>query len=258
MSWKQPALGLVGLAALGAVVWAYRSGQPVSQPALASTSADPATSLDAGAHAPATRPAARDASIPQQQSPCASVLAGAQPGMTYRYSLQTPRASQQLVLRLASRQPDGRGRIDAWHASLEAAGEPSLEDDLVRHCDGAGEADFWGPLGVAGITQVGEPTWRWPAHLREGQTFEGDVTTRIGGESGTSHRTHRVLKREPVSVPAGDFDGWQVEVVEQLASEADLAGTLWIAEGVGLLRSRREYLPGEEETVELLSMEQAS
>jgi hypothetical protein len=35
-------------------------------------------------------------------------------------------------------------------------------------------------------------------------------------------------------------------------------GTLWIAEEVGLVRSLREYLPGEEETVELLSVEQAS
>jgi len=189
---------------------------------------------------------------------CTSVLAGPEPGALYRYAVRSPYATgQQLVLRLAQRDLDRGVRLDTWHFLVSSDDQPDLEGELPRHCDGRGEAEFWGPLGVPGLLDVTEPSWRWPAHLDVGDEFEGHVQSSFGSDSTETERRHRVTARERVSVPAGDFDCLRVDFTESLDGESTPAGSVWIAEGVGLVRSQR-VLPDQTQTMELISFEQAS
>ncbi|NOY92875.1 MAG: hypothetical protein GXP55_16950 [Deltaproteobacteria bacterium] len=257
---KKLYIGAAALAALGLLAWALWPPDASSHRA-----ATPRDGLEL-AGSPSTHSATTsipnqtgaDAGEPTLGGPCASVLEGPGPGAVYHYAVQTPQASQELVVRFLERDSEQGVTLNRWQTELRIGDHPALTGQLLRHCDARGEAEFWGPLGIPGLAELSEPTWRWPAHLRLGEIFEGEVSLLVAGESPmATRRRHTVAARERVSVPAGDFDCWRVDMTEWLEGQATPAGSLWVAEGVGLVRSRRE-LRSETRTMELISVEEAS
>ncbi|MGE0786219.1 MAG: hypothetical protein AB7S26_11060 [Sandaracinaceae bacterium] len=95
--------------------------------------------------------------------------------------------------------------------------------------------------------------WRWPAALSAGQSFSGTARfdprrAAMAVPDGTTEpdvlrvtRDHRVVGQESVEVPAGRFEAWRVDYEERQAfgehGETG-SGTVWVAEGVGLVRSQ--------------------
>ncbi len=253
-------IGGAALGALGLLAWALwapdaSSGRGAGPLPSLETTASPSTRSARGR---SPSPTAADAGETTPAGPCASVIEGAAPGAVYHYAVQTPQASQDLVVRFLQRDMDQGVTLERWQTELRIGDHPALTGQLLRHCDARGEAEFWGPLGIPGLADLSEPTWRWPPRLRVGEVFEGEVSLLLEGESPiATRRRHRVIARERVSVPAGDFDCWRVDITEWLEGQATPAGSVWVAEGVGLVRSRRE-LPSETRTMELISIEEAS
>lgn len=109
--------------------------------------------------------------------------------------------------------------------------------------------------------------WRWPAVLAPGVAFRGTATLDPShadarmpeGASASSMliitRNHIVAEREEVQVPGGTFDAWRVVYEERQAfgthGETG-SGTMWVAEDIGLVKSRAENSRGVTQTIELV------
>ncbi|NOY91948.1 MAG: DUF3108 domain-containing protein [Deltaproteobacteria bacterium] len=92
-------------------------------------------------------------------------------------------------------------------------------------------------LDFAGLSELKFQGWRWPARLRAGMTFGGELRRTMLDQTLSAQRQHRVLGVESVSTPAGSFDAWHVEVIDQAPGRAEpQSGDVWVKSGVGLVR----------------------
>ncbi|MGF1469558.1 MAG: hypothetical protein ACFCGT_25840 [Sandaracinaceae bacterium] len=113
----------------------------------------------------------------------------------------------------------------------------------------------------------GASRWRWPVRLAPEVRFEGTATfdpadAEMAVPEGAEDaevlqvvRRHTVEARERVEVPAGTFEAWRIAYEERHAfGEHGETGTgeLWVAEGVGLVKSAARNAAGILQTIELL------
>lgn len=209
---------------------------------------------------------------------CDHPFIAAELGQWRRYRWQESREDRAAELRLrprGTRQLPSGERVVTWAARVHAADDDSelAEATLTTRCvPGQDSEEPW--FGILerslGLRLTDEPgRWRWPAELSEGQRFEGTAhfdprgaEMRVPeGASGPQTlrvtRRHVVEGRESVEVPAGRFHAWKVLYQERHAygeRGEEGTGTLWVAPGIGLVKSRAENSRGVVQTLELTSM----
>lgn len=104
------------------------------------------------------------------------------------------------------------------------------------------------------VTRLHDQTWRWPSELEAGTVFDGSVVATVSTIDLTIFRNYRVVGRETVHVPAGDFETWRVESEDtSLTNRTPVRGTYWVAEHVGLVRTEQAMMGSDRLTAELLS-----
>jgi hypothetical protein len=157
-----------------------------------------------------------------------------------------------------------------WMVRVTATDDESQlgEARLVTRCVPGQDAQepWFGILERSLGLVLTEGGWRWPAALRAGQRFEGtarfdprDSEMRApDGVAGPQMlrvtRRHVVEGRETVEVPAGTYRAWKVvyEERQEFGPRGELgSGTLWVAPGIGLVKSRAENSQGIVQTIEL-------
>ncbi len=118
---------------------------------------------------------------------------------------------------------------------------PPAASFRARCIPDVGAEEPWMIPGIPGTTFGGE-RWLWPLDLETGGTFDGVVELRLGteGPALVTHRSYSVEEPEQMTVPAGTFEAWRVSYVDDsvldgASSRSD--GTVWVARGVGLVRS---------------------
>ncbi len=125
---------------------------------------------------------------------------------------------------------------------------------VVRRCDSSGAQEPW--FGYdAGMFRFREQTWRWPHELSAGAVFEGSVLAAMSTIEIDLFRSYHVREREHVRVPAGEFDAWRVESADTTVTNPTpvAAGTYWVAEGIGLVRTEQAITGSERMVAELTS-----
>ncbi|MFK7989271.1 MAG: hypothetical protein AB8I08_24845 [Sandaracinaceae bacterium] len=164
-------------------------------------------------------------------------------------------------------------RVVTWAVRVQAEdddselGEAVMETRCVPSHDA--EEPWFGILERSlGLTLTDAPgRWRWPAELAEGLRFEGTASFDPDGSDMQRPpdavgplvlrvtRHHVVERRERIEVPAGTFETWRVAYEENHAfgdrSETG-NGVLWVAEGIGLVKSEAENAAGVTQTIELI------
>jgi len=150
-----------------------------------------------------------------------------------------------------------RGRLDVQVVSVRhgAAGDvltiragttgasPRREVTVERTCDDVvGVEDPWFlPAYMAvGAMRPRERLWRWPRELAPDAIVAGRVELGDSEPRMTLERRGVVREREHITTRAGAFDAWRVEVSEEGsfgARSLRQSGTLWLADGVGMVRS---------------------
>lgn len=223
---------IVGLCAVIATVvlaWPRSSGEPAEGgPAEAATP----PSVDDSPRVPTPHEASRGPECPHRYIPF-------DVGTELEYRWWTSEARGSLMLELVEIDEVEGESIARWRSSVRADGAPEVTSDFGRACSAErGAEEPWVGHGAGQRTlRFDRQTWRWPARLELGATFDGDVTVVLAGRPlGEVHRTHRVLAREPIEVEAGAFDAVRVETIDRHGS-TEIRSTWWVADGIGLVRS---------------------
>ncbi len=99
---------------------------------------------------------------------------------------------------------------------------------------------------VTGASVPAAPLWK----LGYAWTSVWNLTGKQGllRGDGTFERHYRIMAREKVSVPAGTFDTWRIDVNLHITGKAGLFNinrdigeyTLWYAEGIGIVREQHK------------------
>lgn len=202
----------------------------------------------------------------------------ARAGQWRRYRWRATSEEDVATLRVsASRtrtRPDGEREI-LWAIRTGAEGDedPIASINLRTRCRPGDEAEepWFGILERVGMrVRMTRRTaiWRWPAALSPGVSFRGTATfdaehtdARVpegveGEPMLTVTRTHIVDRREEVEVAAGTFDAWRVAYEEHhsFGTHGETGeAVVWIAEDVGLVKSRAENSQGVVQTLELVA-----
>jgi hypothetical protein len=193
----------------------------------------------------------------------------------YRWAQTHTNADGQGELRIEARAARelGDGEIElTWRARMTAGpdAEPAEATTSTRCSARSAEEPWFGVVDLAtGRTLLrGAGRWRWPAELSNGLAIDGHAAFRLspyeieqlGPEfvrsAEVANRRHRVVGREEIDVPAGHFSAWRVDYEEERALGGHVrqgTGTLWIAPGPGLVRSRAVTARGGVETIELIA-----
>lgn len=209
---------------------------------------------------------------------CDNPFVPSAPGEWRRYTWQQSGLDQVAELRVeavAARElPTGQREI-AWSVEITSAedGSPLAREQITTRCTfGRGAEEPW--FGILersrGLTPIDSPErWRWPSHLSAHQTFEGTaqfdptgadmrIPTGVRGPQILRvTRRHTVEEREAVGVPAGRYRAWRVGYEEQHAfgpRGEQGSGTVWVAPGVGMVKSRSENQAGVVQTIELAAL----
>jgi hypothetical protein len=177
----------------------------------------------------------------------------------------------QLVLEAQASREIGNGRLEVpWRVGVVAGdGEPRTAT-LTMWCEPGGESEepWFGTTDIVSGRRMirGARRWHWPVELSVGTHIDGELTFRpspseseqLGPEYARelerASRRHEVVARERITVPAGELDVWRVDYTEERALGQHVRrgrGTLWIAEEIGLVKSRAETALGAIETMEL-------
>ncbi|MCA9608665.1 MAG: hypothetical protein KC619_23840 [Myxococcales bacterium] len=170
--------------------------------------------------------------------------------------------------------PDGE-RVVTWlvRASREGETERPSQVTLDTRCRPGEDAEdpWFGILERAIGHRFTRRTqrWRWPAVLGPGVSFRGTATLDpsaadaqppegVEGEHMlTVTRHHIVDEAVDVEVPAGTFHAWRIAYEERQAygSHGETGtGTMWVAEDVGMVKTRAENSRGVVQTIELMQM----
>ena len=199
------------------------------------------------------------------------------PGQWRRYSWRQSgeaRAAELRIEALSARELDGGEREITWEVEITATdsqAELAREAMTTRCVPGRDAEEPW--FGILerslALTMTRQPRWRWPARLRAGATFEGTAAFDTQGaemrapDDATGGpellrvtRSHTVGEREPIEVPAGSWRAWRVDYDERHAfgerGESG-SGTVWVASGVGMVKSTAENSQGVSQTIELVA-----
>lgn len=134
--------------------------------------------------------------------------------------------------------PASDGWEGQWHVRVALSGLPRpLEVEFRRACAEDGLEEPWDTSDLMSpLIAVHERSWRWPSQLRTGMEFEGTAELEFAGRRGTVARRHAVLSRSTVSVPAGTYETWAVEVTDTSNSTVRIS-EVWVAEGIGMVRT---------------------
>ena len=226
-------------AALGTLLLAGKTARPEA------AGADVRPRRDATRVAPPSSPA----SVPVDggvRLDCAHPLVPSAVGALRRYRILggSPTEPGELSISLEHLRADGAELVSMWRIVVHAEGREPAGTRIETRCEpGVASEDPWSAL-VPALTSLSvEGRWRWPVVLEPGTTFGGTARLRVQSDPQTwltIERRHRVEQRETTAVPAGTFDAWRVDVSEETrdAEGAEtVRGTLWVAEGVGLVRS---------------------
>ena len=208
-------LAVAGVAALALGTWCW--GRPIDTPAPA-THPPP---VPVARSEPAAVPSVLDAATPHSSTGvCAEHWLALPAGTELRYAMSVTDGSEtqsgDYRLHLDSTRDEGRERIESWRATIafEGADEP-VETSFERRCsEAAGAEEPWMGLDFAGLSELKVQGWRWPAHLRAGAIFGGELRRTMLQQTLSVEREHRVLGIESVSTPAGSYDAWHVELTD--------------------------------------------
>jgi hypothetical protein len=209
---------------------------------------------------------------------CDHPLIAAERGQWRRYTWRQSTQERVAELRLRPRRtrelPSGEREV-TWAVRVTAADDASqlAETDLTTRCAPGQNAEepWFGILERSlGLRLTDDPgRWRWPAELSAGQRFEGTAhfdprgsemrapDDAVGPQVLRVTRTHVVEGREPVEVPAGRFRAWKVVYEERHAfgERGEVGnGALWVAPGIGLVKSRAENSQGVVQILELAAL----
>jgi len=185
-----------------------------------------------------------DAATPHSSTGvCAEHWLALPAGTELRYAMSVTDGSEtqsgDYRLHLDSTRDEGRERIESWRATIafEGADEP-VETSFERRCsEAAGAEEPWMGLDFAGLSELKVQGWRWPAHLRAGAIFGGELRRTMLQQTLSVEREHRLLGIESVSTPAGSYDAWHVELTDQApGGSAAQHGDVWVMAGIGLVR----------------------
>jgi len=162
-------------------------------------------------------------------------------GASRTYAMDVSGQMGELTADLVNVVRAGRARTATWAFSFGLTGANPVTSRVERRCDREGAEEPWFGYGIDTALQLDRQTWRWPDALRIGLEFAGTVDAVIGSMRVTARPEHRVIGREPVSVPAGLFEAWRVETTDT----PDVGGephhsTWWVVEHLGLVKSVQE------------------
>jgi hypothetical protein len=183
--------------------------------------------------------------VPATEAICDHPFIPSEIGTYLRYRLARNGSDDTSVFVHTLRRTDSlAGRVaQRWQLEASAGqGSASRSYEEARECIPGGDAeDPWSGFTMSMPGTVSGSRWRWPRTLDIGREIKGAVevkhpntTTGIRIE-----RSHRVIGREVVEVPAGRFDAYRVQFDEttRVADKAfAVKGDIWIAEGVGLVK----------------------
>lgn len=198
------------------------------------------------------------------------------PGQWRRYSWRQSGESRAAELRieaLRARELDHGEREITWQVEITATdnqAELAREEMTTRCVPGRDAEEPW--FGILerslALTLTSQPRWRWPARLRAGATFEGTAAFDTAGAEMRAPddangpqllrvtRSHTVGERESIEVPAGSWRAWRVDYDERHAfgerGESG-SGTVWVASGIGMVKSTAENSQGVSQTIELVA-----
>jgi len=176
---------------------------------------------------------------------CPHPFVPTEPGLWWRFIRSSDAGELAVELHVDTVEPAGAAvRVD-WTARLDGRAV-----SFSRRCTpGVDAEDPWfgyAPVGP-GTAAVSPTTWRFPWELEDGAVFAGSTTMTVsvplagvGEVAATTHRRFRVTGREQVETEAGAFDAVRVDFEGSSTSGSLLAqgsGSLWLAAGVGLVRS---------------------
>ena len=139
------------------------------------------------------------------------------------------------------------------------------EQVLITHafavsCGEGGLGDPWlaWPERATGLDLEGSG-WAWPRDLEVGDLTGVVALARPGQDPiETIQRAHHIGPTEDVTVPAGRFSARRVEYEERRTvgdQRGTDEGTLWLAQGVGLVRATSEPDPGLPSELVLVSID---
>lgn len=207
---------------------------------------------------------------------CDHPFVPSRPRQWRRYRWTQSDQDRAAVLRIRAgnaREVEGELHV-AWRVRVVADDDDSelAEQTMITRCvpGESAEEPWFGilerSLGLRLTARSGR--WRWPASLAEDERFEGTATfdprrahmrPPEGEEESEAAmlrvtRRHVVRGRETVEVPAGTYEAWRVDYEERqsFGSHGETGtGSLWVAEGVGLVKSEAENSEGVTQTIVL-------
>lgn len=198
------------------------------------------------------------------------------PGQWRRYSWRQSGESRAAELRieaLRARELDDGEREITWQVAITATDDQAelAREEMTTRCVPGRDAEepWFGILERSqALTPTSQPRWRWPARLRAGAAFEGTATfdtasaamrapdDATGPQLLRVTRSHTVGEREPIEVPAGSWRAWRVDYDERYAfgerGESG-SGTVWVASGIGMVKSTAANSQGVSQTIELVA-----
>lgn len=284
------ALGAVIVALMAANILSTEDPEPTSTPRASSGSDEPTTEpanprpegdeptdeADSPDEAPSGEDPSNEEAVESAVVGCDHPLIAAEPRhrRVYRWTQSDIARTAELRIRpRRTRERTDGERVVTWAVRVQAEdddselGEAEIETRCVPSHDA--EEPWFGILERSlGLTLTGASgRWRWPAELAEGMRFEGTASfdpegsdmqrppDAVGPLVLRVTRHHVVERRERIEVPAGTFEAWRVAYEENHAfgdrSETG-NGVLWVAEGIGLVKSEAENAAGVTQTIELM------
>ena len=236
----------------------------------------PAVAVEGVTEDPAADPLEPAVAEPAEVEGCDHRFVPARDGQwrRYRWTISTEEHVAEITIRAQrTRSLPGGEREVVWLVRANDAESDERLDRLTlrTRCRPGQDAEepWFGILEASIRLRLTRATarWRWPAELHPAASFRGtasfdpanaDARAPEGVEGThmlTVTRTHIVGEQTQIEVPAGTFTVWPVAYEETQAfgrpGETG-SGTIWVAEDVGLVRSRAENSEGIVQTIELV------
>lgn len=234
----------LALGAAALVYW-WPGAQPEADPSVASGS--PAETYSAAARADGGQNTEREPIRWPSDGPCGHRYVPSRPGEWREYELVSGE-TEPIPLKLwvtSAERNDGEWKV-GWEMQLRGQ-----RYRLTRRCNPhAGAEDPWyGYVPTGKELATASSTWRIPAALETGLEFSGSSELQMprhvlhpdaGNIAVEVTREYRVTASEVVDTRAGPFEAWRLDFDERRYVDGEpstVEGTLWLAEGAGLVRA---------------------